>query len=160
MRLSYSLLGIAGAVLFLARPGVGVGDCGCSSCTSSVLNKDAAGHSVRNRIDWVIANKGESEQKACSIGKDSVFFHHWFLQRVGSNIKTCHSLLSICLKFVVVNSLMFVAANAILANAAKSVAALHAPIQFWTGMIMATVSKAALIGWLQIRGNLNRMLVV
>ena len=70
MRLSHSLICIAGAVLILARPGVAVGDCGCPSCTSSILNKDAGGHSVRNRIDWLIANKGQSEQKACSTGED------------------------------------------------------------------------------------------
>ena len=73
MRLSHSLLCIAGAVLILARPGVAVGDCGCPECTSSILNKDAGGHSVRNRIDWLIANKGQSEQKACSTGEDPLF---------------------------------------------------------------------------------------
>eukprot|EP00804_Cyclotella_cryptica_P001104 CCRYP_008405-RA/>CCRYP_008405-RA protein AED:0.01 eAED:0.01 QI:72/0.66/0.5/1/1/1/4/1565/314 len=66
MMLSKSLLYFAGVALFRARPGVAVGNCGCSSCTSSILNKDADGYSVRNRIDWVIANMGQSEQNACS----------------------------------------------------------------------------------------------
>ena len=56
-------------VLFLAGPAVGVGDCGCSSCTSSTLDKDADGHKVRDRIDWLIANAGQSEQEACTTGK-------------------------------------------------------------------------------------------
>lgn len=73
MRFSFSLLCIVGAALFPARPGVAVGDCGCSECTSSILNKDASGYTVRNRIDWVIANKGQSEQKACSTGEDTLF---------------------------------------------------------------------------------------
>lgn len=72
MRLSYSLLCIAGAAFFLVRPGEAVGDCGCSECTSSILNKDASGSTVRNRIDWVVANKGLSEQGACSTGEDSL----------------------------------------------------------------------------------------
>lgn len=80
MRLSHSLLCIAGAALFLARPAVAVGDCGCSACTSSILNKDAGGHSVRNRIDWLIANKGQSEQKACSTGEDHLFLYQYFAE--------------------------------------------------------------------------------
>ncbi|KAL3795764.1 hypothetical protein HJC23_008251 [Cyclotella cryptica] len=43
--------------------------CGCSSCTTSVLEKNANGYSVRNRIDWVVANTGKSEKDACSLGK-------------------------------------------------------------------------------------------
>ena len=48
---------------------VGVGDCGCSSCTSSVLGRDADGYHVSSRIDWVMANMGQSEQDACTNGK-------------------------------------------------------------------------------------------
>eukprot|EP00551_Chaetoceros_affinis_P006935 CAMPEP_0203683208 /NCGR_PEP_ID=MMETSP0090-20130426/47400_1 /ASSEMBLY_ACC=CAM_ASM_001088 /TAXON_ID=426623 /ORGANISM="Chaetoceros affinis, Strain CCMP159" /LENGTH=721 /DNA_ID=CAMNT_0050552337 /DNA_START=1352 /DNA_END=3517 /DNA_ORIENTATION=- len=39
--------------------------CGCSSCTSSVLNRDADGHKVGARIDWLEANRGMSETRAC-----------------------------------------------------------------------------------------------
>jgi len=48
-----------------------------------------------------------------------------------------------------VNSLIFVEANVIQANAAKyhpNVAALRALLQFWRGMRMATVFETALIG--------------
>ena len=79
MRLSYSLLCTAGAALFLARPGVAVGDCGCSACTSSVLNKDADGYRVRDRIDWVVANMGQSEKNACSTGKVVLLFLYQLL---------------------------------------------------------------------------------
>ena len=51
---------------------VGVGDCGCSSCTSSVLGRDADGYPVGSRIDWVMANMGQSEQDACSNGNIDV----------------------------------------------------------------------------------------
>ena len=27
--------------------------CGCSSCTSSILNRDASGHKVGDRINWL-----------------------------------------------------------------------------------------------------------
>mmetsp|Transcript_30831 Transcript_30831/g.65210 ORF Transcript_30831/g.65210 Transcript_30831/m.65210 type:complete len:407 (+) Transcript_30831:141-1361(+) len=67
MKISYSLLITASAALFYVRPVAAVGDCGCSSCTSSVLNQDADGYSVRDRIDWVVANMGESEREACTI---------------------------------------------------------------------------------------------
>jgi len=54
--------------MYLTEPVLSVGDCGCSSsCTSSVLNQDADGYSVRARIDWVMANKGKSEQGACAL---------------------------------------------------------------------------------------------
>eukprot|EP00804_Cyclotella_cryptica_P003674 CCRYP_016563-RA/>CCRYP_016563-RA protein AED:0.35 eAED:0.38 QI:0/0.5/0.33/1/0.5/0.66/3/301/500 len=43
-----------------------VAKCGCSSCTTSVLERNANGYSVRNRIDWFVANTGQSEQDACS----------------------------------------------------------------------------------------------
>lgn len=63
-----SLYAAAVAALFLVfEPVAGVGNCGCSSCTSSVLNKDADGYSVRDRIDWVMTNMGQSEQDACSL---------------------------------------------------------------------------------------------
>ena len=39
--------------------------CGCSSCTSSILNEIAAGHAVVARIDWVKANLNMSEQQSC-----------------------------------------------------------------------------------------------
>jgi hypothetical protein len=92
------------------------------------LNKDAGGHSVRNRIDWLIANKGQSEQEACSTGEDSLFLYQWLAEGSKKN-----NTIAIFLKFVVVNSLMFAAANVILTNASKvypSVAALHAQLQF------------------------------
>lgn len=44
---------------------MGVGDCGCSSCKSPNLDKDAGGHKVRDRIDWLVASRGQSEQDAC-----------------------------------------------------------------------------------------------
>ena len=76
MKTSSSLFSAAGGALFLflVGPAVAVGDCGCSSCTSSVLNKDADGYSVRSRIDWTVANMGQSEQDACSIGKIVLLF--------------------------------------------------------------------------------------
>ncbi len=40
--------------------------CGCSTCTSTVLNRDANGHKVSARIDWLEANRGMSERQACS----------------------------------------------------------------------------------------------
>ena len=85
MMLSHTLLCIAGAGLFLARPGVAVGDCGCPSCTSSILNKDADGYSVRNRIDWVIANMGQSEQKACSTGEHTPFLCQLLVEGLHKN---------------------------------------------------------------------------
>eukprot|EP00804_Cyclotella_cryptica_P003669 CCRYP_016563-RG/>CCRYP_016563-RG protein AED:0.28 eAED:0.31 QI:778/0.66/0.57/1/0.5/0.28/7/0/604 len=84
MRLFYSDLSAAIAALFLATGGVAessgqngskirraavdsdVAKCGCSSCTTSVLERNANGYSVRNRIDWFVANTGQSEQDACS----------------------------------------------------------------------------------------------
>ena len=71
MKISFSLLVSA---LFPVRSVVGVGDCGCSSCTSSVLGRDADGYPVGNRIDWVMANMGQSEQDACNTGKIAVLF--------------------------------------------------------------------------------------
>ena len=41
--------------------------CGCSSCNDSILNRDASGHSVVSRIDWVKANMGQSEEGACNL---------------------------------------------------------------------------------------------
>ena len=41
--------------------------CGCSSCTSSVLNRIAEGHSIRNRINWVKANTSRNENQACEL---------------------------------------------------------------------------------------------
>ncbi len=41
------------------------GTCGCSSCTSSVLNRNASGHSVGARINWLKDNRNMSEQQAC-----------------------------------------------------------------------------------------------
>ena len=69
MKISFSLYLAAVVALFPVGSVLGVGDCGCSSCTSSVLDKDADGFSVRGRIDWVVANMGQSEQDACSTGK-------------------------------------------------------------------------------------------
>ena len=73
MKISSYIYCAAVAVLFQVRPALGVGDCGCSSCTSSALDKDADGYTVRNRIDWVIANMGQSETDACGTG-EIVFF--------------------------------------------------------------------------------------
>ncbi len=39
--------------------------CGCSTCTSSVLNRDANGKKVGDRIDWLKSNRGLSEKRAC-----------------------------------------------------------------------------------------------
>ena len=39
--------------------------CGCSSCTASVLGRVANGHRVKDRIDWLINTKGQSEKSAC-----------------------------------------------------------------------------------------------
>ena len=39
--------------------------CGCSSCTSSIYNKNAGGHSVVSRIDWLKSNRNISEIQAC-----------------------------------------------------------------------------------------------
>ena len=51
-------------------PSTGGGSkCGCSSCTMSVLARDANGHAVGGRIDWVEANMGMSEVEAYSLGK-------------------------------------------------------------------------------------------
>lgn len=41
--------------------------CGCSSCNSSILRKDAEGHAVGARIDWVKANLNRSEEQACKL---------------------------------------------------------------------------------------------
>ena len=43
----------------------GRGACGCSTCTSLVLNRNADGHKVSARIDWLEANRGMSEMEAC-----------------------------------------------------------------------------------------------
>mmetsp|Transcript_29584 Transcript_29584/g.62319 ORF Transcript_29584/g.62319 Transcript_29584/m.62319 type:complete len:522 (+) Transcript_29584:1631-3196(+) len=47
--------------------GTGGTRCGCSSCTTSILERDADGYPVGGRIDWVVANMGQSEQEACSL---------------------------------------------------------------------------------------------
>ena len=65
MNVFYSAL----AFLSLLNPAVGVGDCGCSSCSSSTLSKDASGYTVRDRKDWLASTQGKSENDACSIGK-------------------------------------------------------------------------------------------
>ena len=39
--------------------------CGCSSCSSAVLGRDAEGHPVGARIDWLKNHQGMSEQQAC-----------------------------------------------------------------------------------------------
>lgn len=41
--------------------------CGCSSCTTTVLGRLADGHTVKNRIDWVMNNMGRSEKDACDL---------------------------------------------------------------------------------------------
>jgi len=41
------------------------GACDCSSCTSSVLSRNAGGHRVRDRISWLQGNRGMSEIQAC-----------------------------------------------------------------------------------------------
>lgn len=66
MKLSSFVFSAAIAALFQVGPALGVGNCGCSSCTSAVLDKDANGYKVRDRIDWLVANTGQSEQEACS----------------------------------------------------------------------------------------------
>ena len=43
------------------------GKCGCSTCTPTVLNRNAGGHKVSARIDWLKNNRGRSETQACSI---------------------------------------------------------------------------------------------
>ena len=39
--------------------------CGCSSCTLPMLNRDAGGYKVGDRIIWLEANKSMSQQQAC-----------------------------------------------------------------------------------------------
>ena len=41
--------------------------CGCSSCSSPVLSRNAGGHAVGARIDWLKNVKRKSEQEACKI---------------------------------------------------------------------------------------------
>eukprot|EP00550_Attheya_septentrionalis_P011931 CAMPEP_0198301502 /NCGR_PEP_ID=MMETSP1449-20131203/51841_1 /TAXON_ID=420275 /ORGANISM="Attheya septentrionalis, Strain CCMP2084" /LENGTH=340 /DNA_ID=CAMNT_0044003599 /DNA_START=140 /DNA_END=1162 /DNA_ORIENTATION=- len=41
--------------------------CDCSTCTSSVLGRDADGSSISGRIQWSIDNMGRSETQACSL---------------------------------------------------------------------------------------------
>jgi len=40
-------------------------DCGCQTCTYNVLDQMAGGYSCRDRIEWVMANMGETETQAC-----------------------------------------------------------------------------------------------
>jgi hypothetical protein len=47
--------------------------CGCSSCTQSVVNRNARGHSVKNRINWLKRNHGISEERACGVVCGSEF---------------------------------------------------------------------------------------
>ena len=54
--------------------GGGASKCGCTLCTDSVLGRDADGYSVGDRIDWVQANMGKSENEACSLGKIVILF--------------------------------------------------------------------------------------
>ena len=44
--------------------------CGCTSCTKDVLDSNAGGFSCKNRINWIIANKGFSEEDACKLVGD------------------------------------------------------------------------------------------
>ena len=42
-----------------------VGDCGCDACTEEVLERNANGFTCKERIQWLMTNKGLSELGAC-----------------------------------------------------------------------------------------------
>lgn len=51
----------------------GTPPCGCSSCTDSVLRRDADGSSVNDRIGWVVRNVGVNRKAACSRGEHELY---------------------------------------------------------------------------------------
>lgn len=68
MKITSILKSITTVLFFTTKPVFGVNDCGCSSsCTSSVLDKDADGHTARGRIDWVMENMRKSEKDSCQM---------------------------------------------------------------------------------------------
>ena len=59
--------GVCGSKCSPSQCGGAGSKCGCSSCTTSVLGRDAGGFTVGSRIDWVMNNNGRSEEDACSM---------------------------------------------------------------------------------------------
>jgi len=55
--------------------------CGCNTCTDQVLSYDAGGYACRDRINWIISNRGLSEFDSCKVVADEF----------PSNCGKCHS---------------------------------------------------------------------